>query len=152
MLKDQKELLSAFNAHEVRYLVVGGHAAIAYGVARLTKDLDVLIEPTEQNSVAVFSALAAFGAPLGGMSSSDFRDGPRSVVQFGQPPNRIDILQSIEGISFQEAWERRVIMQIDDTLTAPYLSLEQLIQNKEQVGRLSDLADVSELKKMRDLK
>jgi hypothetical protein len=141
MLKDQKELLSAFNAHEVRYLVVGGHAAIAYGV-----------EPTEQNSVAVFSALAAFGAPLGGISSSDFRDGPRSVVQFGQPPNRIDILQSIEGISFQEAWERRVIMQIDDTLTAPYLSLEQLIQNKEQVGRLSDLADVSELKKMRDLK
>src|ERR1700761_2525424 len=95
MLKDQKDLLSAFNAHNVEYIVVGGHAAIAYGVARLTKDLDVLIRADKENSLAVYAALAAFGAPMESLSPTDFCDDPNAVVQFGVPPNRIDILQGI---------------------------------------------------------
>jgi hypothetical protein len=152
MLKDQKELLAAFNAHGVEYVVVGGHAAIAYGVARLTKDLDILIRADEKNSAAVYAALAEFGAPVEQLSAADFRDNPDAVVQFGMPPGRIDILQGAEGISFEQAWDRRVDMQIDEKIVAHYLSVDDLIRNKELVGRPGDLADVDELRKIKGLK
>jgi hypothetical protein len=152
MLKDQKELLAALNSHEVEYVVIGGHAAIAYGVARLTKDLDILIRADEKNSVAVYEALAAFGAPMESLEPTDFRASPNSVVQFGVPPNRIDILQSMSGVSFDQAWRDHVDLQIDETIVAHYVSLDDLIRNKELVGRPGDLADVDELRKIRDLK
>ncbi len=152
MLKDQKELLAALNAQGVEYLVIGGHAAIAYGVARLTKDLDVLIRADKINSEAVYAALAAFGAPVESLAPADFRDSPDSIVQFGMSPNRVDILQSMEGVSFDEAWEDHIDLQIDETLTAHYVSVDHLIRNKELIGRPGDLADVDELRKIRGLK
>jgi hypothetical protein len=152
MLKGQKDLLSAFNAHNVEYVVVGGHAAIAYGVARLTKDLDILVRADEVNSSAVYMALAAFGAPIESLSPADFCDNPDAVVQFGVPPNRIDILQGIAGISFEQAWQNRVDLQIDETMVVHYLSLDDLIRNKELVARPGDLADADELRKIRNLK
>jgi hypothetical protein len=152
MLKDQKELLAALNAQGVEYLVIGGHAAIAYGVARLTKDLDVLIRADEINSEAVYAALTAFGAPLELLAPADFRDSPDSILQFGTSPNRVDILQSMEGVSFDEAWEDHIDLQIDETLTAHYVSVDHLIRNKELIGRPGDLADVEELRKIRGLK
>ena len=89
-------MLAALNDHGVEYVVVGGHAAIAYGVARLTKDLDVLVRPDEKNSEAVYAALAAFGAPVESLGPSDFRDNPDTFsVRFC--PNRVDILQSMGG-------------------------------------------------------
>lgn len=151
MLKDQKELLSVFNAHSVEYLVVGGHAAIAYGVARLTKDLDIWIRADESNSVKVFGALAAFGAPLQGMSAADFVGNANSVLQLGVVPNRIDILQSLSALNFDDAWLNRVEFPIDDVTVAYYLSLDDLLQNKQSVGRLRDIADIDELQKMRRL-
>jgi hypothetical protein len=152
MLKDQKELLAALNAHSVEYVVIGGHAAIAYGVARLTKDLDVLIRADEANSKAVYSALAAFGAPMESLSPADFCESPNTVVQFGVPPNRVDILQSMLGVSFDEAWEGHVDLQVDDAVVAHYVSMNDLIRNKELVGRPGDLADVDELRRIRGLK
>ena len=145
-------MLSAFNAHNVEYVIVGGHAAIAYGVARLTKDLDVLVRADKANSSAVYLALAAFGAPIKSLGPADFCDNPNAVVQFGVPPNRIDILQGIEGLSFEQAWQNHVDLQIDETMVVHYLSLDDLIRNKELVGRPGDLADVDELRKIRDLK
>jgi hypothetical protein len=152
MLKDQKELLAALNAHGVEYVVVGGHAAIAYGVARLTKDLDVLIRADEENSIAVYAALSEFGAPLQGLTARDFCDSPTSIIQFGVPPGRIDILQEIEGVSFDEAWADRVDKNIDEDVIAHYISAENLIRNKEIVGRPGDLADVDEIRSTRGLK
>ena len=152
MLKDQRELLSTFNDHNVDYVVVGGHAAIAYGVARLTKDLDVLVRADEANSSAVYAALAAFGAPMESLSPGDFHNNPNAVVQFGVPPNRIDILQGIAGVSFEQAWQNHVDLRIDETMVVHYLSIDDLIRNKELVGRPGDLADVDELRKIRDLK
>ncbi len=152
MLKDQKELLSAFNAHGVEYLVVGGHAAIAFGVAKLTKDLDVLVRTDEPNSRAVYAALADFGASIQSLSPADFRDAPTSIIQFGVPPNPIDILQSIEGVSFEEGWRNHIDAEIEDGLMVHYLSMDDLIHNKEVVGRPGDLADVDELRKIRNLK
>jgi Nucleotidyl transferase of unknown function (DUF2204) len=152
MLKDQKELLAALNAQGVEYVVIGGHAAIAYGVARLTKDLDVLIRANETNSEAVYAALTEFGAPVDSLTPADFCDNPNSILQLGMYPNRVDILQSMEGVSFDEAWRDHVDLQIDETVTAHYVSVEHLIRNKELVGRPGDLADVAVLRKIKGLK
>jgi hypothetical protein len=151
MLKDQKDLLSAFNEHGVEYVVVGGHAVSAYGFSRMTKDMDVLIRSTPENAEKVFRALQAFGAPLSSYKISDFHDQPRAVIQFGVPPARIDILQSIEGVADADIWSTLSEFSIEGEMKAPFLSLENLIRNKQQVGRPSDLADVHELKKVNNL-
>jgi hypothetical protein len=106
MPKDLKELLRAFNDHEVKYLVVGGYAFGVHAEPRATKDLDLFIGSDKENSEAVFHALAQYGAPLDSLSPADFRDG--TVFQIGQPPGRIDLLQHIDGVSFEEAWENRM--------------------------------------------
>lgn len=151
MLKDQRALLSAFNEHGVKYLVVGGQAVIAYGVPRLTKDLDVLIRADAANSEAVYRALASFGAPLSSMSAADFRDSPETVFQFGVEPNRVDILQSIPGVEFDEHGRRGLILR-SMTLLWRTFDREQLIQNKLACGRLQDLADAEQLQKMKGIR
>jgi hypothetical protein len=98
MPEDLKELLRAFNDHAVKYLIVGGYAFGVHAEPRATKDLDIFIRSDEENSKAVFSALAQYGAPLGDLCPSDFRDG--TTFQIGQPPTRIDILQHIDGVTF----------------------------------------------------
>ena len=152
MLKDQRDLLRALNAHNAEYLIVGGHASIAYGVARLTGDMDVWVRRSEENSLRVFRALAAFGAPLQGLSPQDFNSKETDYFQFGLIPARIDVLQGIEGVRFDSAWSRRVEMKVEEGLIAPYLSIDDLLHNKSAVGRPKDLADVAELRKIQKLK
>ncbi len=149
MLKDQKDLLSALNDHGVEYVVVGGQAVNAHGVPRLTKDLDIFIRSSELNSEAVFRALAQFGAPIQEYAPADFRDHPKSIFQFGIQPNRIDLLQSIGSLDFEQAWQRRVVKPVDDHVSAPFISAEDLIQNKLETGRLQDLADAEQLQSLR---
>jgi hypothetical protein len=145
MAQDLKELLSALNDHNVKYLVVGGYAVGVYAEPRATKDLDVFIRADTQNSEAVFRALSAYGAPLAGYTPADFNDGG-SWFQMGQPPFRIDILQHIDSIDFDEAWDDRVETIIDGDLPAHVISREHLIQNKLACGRPRDLLDVEELR------
>ena len=149
MLKDQKDLLFALNEHGVEYLVVGGQAVNAYGVPRATKDVDILIRSSPENSQAVYAALAAFGAPVRDFTPDDFRDQPDAIFQFGVEPNRIDILQNIGSLDFEQAWRRRVLKQVDESLTVPFLSVEDLIENKLETGRLQDLADADRLQMIR---
>lgn len=149
MLKDQIELLRAFNDHGVRYLTVGGHAVGIHSEPRGTKDLDVFIASDRDNSEAVFRALAAFGAPLSGMSSEDFREHPESVFQLGVPPARVDIMQAIAGVSFEQAWPKRVHGWANPDTPMTVISRDDLIANKEAVGRLQDLADVEKIQKAR---
>ena len=146
MLKDQRDILAAFNAHGVKYLVIGGHAVSIHADPRGTKDLDVFIKADEENSKAVFAALTEFGAPVGGMTPADFNDKPTSVFQMGVQPGRVDILQGIAGVSFDEAWESRVEKLLDGQTPAHVISREHLIQNKLAVGRFQDLADVEKLR------
>jgi hypothetical protein len=141
--KDLKELLRAFNEQKVKYLVVGGYAFGVYAEPRATKDLDLFIQADEKNSKAVFRALAEYGAPLAGFSSSDFRDG--TSFQIGQPPARIDLLQSIDGVTFEDAWEHRIEGLIDAETPTIVISKEDLIKNKLATGRERDLLDVKEL-------
>jgi uncharacterized nucleotidyltransferase DUF6036 len=146
MLKDQRDLLAALNAHNVKYLVVGGHAVSIHAEPRGTKDLDVFIKADVENSNAVFAALAEYGAPLDGMAPADFNDKPTTVFQLGVEPGRIDILQGIAGVPFDDAWENRVEKLFDGKTPAHVISRQHLIQNKLAVGRLQDLADVEKLR------
>lgn len=142
MPNDLKELLRAFNAHGVKYLIVGGYAYGVYAEPRATKDLDIFIASEEANSKAVFRALLDFGAPLSGLSPADFTDG--STFQIGQPPARIDLLQRIDGISFDEAWKNRLEGSIGD-LPVIVISRKDLIRNKVASGREQDVLDAKKL-------
>jgi hypothetical protein len=137
---DLKELLLAFNAHGVKYLVVGGYAVGVYAEPRATKDLDLFIRPDRINAEIVHRALAAYGAPLQGITPSDFFSDPHSVFQIGQPPIRIDILQQIDGVTFDDAWSNRIEAEVGG-ISAHVISADDLIRNKLASGRLQDLAD-----------
>jgi Nucleotidyltransferase of unknown function (DUF6036) len=149
MFQDFKELLSAFNAHQVRYLIVGGYAVSFHAEPRATKDLDVLISADAENSRAVYAALAKFGAPVEGLKAKDFTE-PGNFFRMGTPPVMVDIMPKISGVEFEDAWARRVNVAIDDTLTAPFISRQDLLAAKLSAGRPQDLADVAALGDIED--
>jgi len=104
--------LSAFHVHSVKYLIVGGYAVSLHGQPRATKDLDLFIKADPTNAKAAYAALAAFGAPLAGLSAGDLAD-PSQFIRFGREPAAVDILPGIDGVDFDAAWERRVEGVID---------------------------------------
>jgi ribosomal protein L7/L12 len=142
---DHVALLSAFNEHKVRYLVVGGYAVGFHSEPRATKDLDVYIRVDEENSHAVFRALASFGAPLSGLSPADFNDG-KSFFIMGFPPERIDVLQEIDGVTFDECWASRITAIVNSNLEIPVISAQHLVANKLAAGRPRDLLDVEDIR------
>ncbi|MGA2571979.1 MAG: nucleotidyl transferase AbiEii/AbiGii toxin family protein [Terracidiphilus sp.] len=144
MPKDFKDLLRALNANAAEYLIVGGYALAVHLIPRMTKDLDLFIRSDPENAKAVFRALAQFGAPLEGMTEADFVDG--TIFQIGQEPDRIDILQRIDGVSFDEAWANRIEGAVDGEVPASVISRDDLIRNKLASGREQDLLDVKKLR------
>ncbi|HMO18901.1 MAG TPA: hypothetical protein PKA63_12590 [Oligoflexia bacterium] len=143
---DMIDLIKIFNKYDIEYLVVGGHAVNAYTEPRATKYIDLWINPTSLNAKKVFLALGEFGAPLSGMSEVDFTD-EESFFIIGIKPNRIDILQKIPGLTFNQAWTNKKIFILSD-VEANFLSLEDLIIAKVTAGRPQDLADVAKLRKV----
>ena len=107
MFQDFNELLSIFNAHSVKYLVVGGYAVSFHAQPRATKDIDLLIQPAADNAKAVYAALAKFGAPMEGLTPQDFTQRGK-FFRMGREPVAVDILTEIDGVDFDRAWERRV--------------------------------------------
>lgn len=148
MYPDFKELLSTLNAHKVEYLIVGGVAVGYHSQPRATKDLDIFIRPDAQNAQATYTALVAFGAPLKDQTPNDLLD-PSGFFRMGHPPVMIEILSSIEGVNFEDAWRRRVEVVVDSEkgLSAFIVSREDLITTKLAVGRPQDLADVDAIRK-----
>ena len=143
MNSDFKELLNTFNEHEVKYLIVGGHAVMFYSEPRYTKDLDLWVEASAENATRVFRALARFGAPLSGVSEADFAT-EGFFYQIGRPPVRVDILMSIDGVSFAEAWPQRQPGLLAGVQTW-YIGRHELIRNKRASGRHIDLHDAEQL-------
>lgn len=140
MSPDFRDLLCAFNAHGVEYLVVDAHALAAHGHVRATKDLDVWVRPDPDNARRVLSALADFGAPVADLSEADLSE-PGLILQIGVAPLRIDILTAIDGVEFSAAWPARVVARFAGA-DVPVLSREHLLQNKRASGRTQDLADI----------
>ena len=143
--QDFKELLSILAKHEVRYLIIGGYAVMKYTEPRWTKDLDLLIAIDLENARAVFAALKEFGAPLSGLSAEDFTDAG-SFYQMGRPPLRVDVMMSIPGITFEEAWGNKEAVAIAGT-SAFFMSREDLMRAKQATSRPQDLIDLENLKK-----
>jgi len=143
MNPDFRELLLAFNATNVKYLIVGAHALAVYGHVRATKDLDVWIKPASDNAEKVFAALTAFGASLSGLSRDDLSS-EGTVFQIGLPPIRIDLITTIDGVEFDDAWPERYQTMFGDVPTS-VISRKHLITNKKTTARLQDLADVEQL-------
>ena len=149
MNRDFRELLKTFNEHAVKYLIVCGYAVMKYSEPRFTKDLDIWIEASPENGKNVFQALKTFGSPLEGLTANDFaQDG---FYQMGRPPVRVDILMSVSGIEFKNAWTNRVETDFDG-VPAYFIGLADLIENKKASGRLQDLADIEKVSLSRDSK
>lgn len=145
MNRDYLDMLDALSAAGAEFLVVGAHAVAVHATPRATGDLDVWVRPTPDNARRVWRALVAFGAPLDDLSEADLTT-PGVVYQIGRAPNRIDLLTSITGVDFQQAWEHRVTADLDGR-AIPILGKDELIVNKKAVGRLRDLADVEDLER-----
>ena len=142
--QDLREFIALLNSHDVEFLVVGGHAVAFHGHPRFTGDIDFLIRPSVQSATRVLNALRAFGFSDLSLSVEDFvKTG--NVVQLGRPPNRIDLLTSISGVDFDDAWSSRVQAELDG-LAVCFLGWQSLIENKQASGRPKDLADVAKLK------
>jgi len=140
---DFTELLALFNAHHVEYMVVGGYALAFHGAPRFTGDLDLLVKPDTANAQRILAALEAFGFALVGLTPSDFEH-PDQVVQLGAPPVRIDLITSITGVSWDEAFAGRTAGRYGD-LPVDYIGREQFIANKRATGRQKDVADLEVL-------
>lgn len=141
MDENLKELLSAFNANHVKYVVIGGYAVFLHAQPRMTKDLDVFIESSPENALATFKALAEFGAPLEKFTIADFADG-KTIGRFGVPPICVEVIQRIDGVDFATVYANSILVMIDEDLPARYISAEDLIRNKLASGRPQDIADV----------
>jgi len=148
MNEKQISLLAAFAAAGVEFAVVGGLAVNAHGYTRATHDLDIFIRPTEENARAAFGALLALGVPLEGLGPADLLDDEENL-RFGPEEDHIDILASIGAMSFDQVWRNRVEAVVGG-VPVPFISKADLIENKRQVGRLRDLADVDELEQIPD--
>jgi Nucleotidyltransferase of unknown function (DUF6036) len=148
MYQDYKDLLSAFQSHGVKYLVVGGFAVIYHSQPRFTKDMDLFIKADSDNAKATYAALAEFGVPLEGIIPEDFTD-RNSFFRFGREPKGFDILPAIPGVDFDAAWKRRVETVIDAPagLKANFISADDLIASKLASGRPQDLADAHAIRK-----
>ena len=148
MNSDFKDLLKTFNEAGVKYLVVGGWAYIEHVEPRYTKDLDVWIERSDENADRVMGALREFGAPLRELTHEDLTTAG-TFFQIGLPPNRIDIITQLEEMDFASCWERRKTVLLGD-LSVEYISIDDLIENKERTGRPHDIADAEHLRTARE--
>ena len=140
---DFKELCALFNAHDVAYLIVGGYALAYHGSPRYTGDMDILIRPDVENARRILAALAEFGFGSLGLEIEDFSTEGR-VAQFGVPPVRVDILTSITGVSWEEAFSSPESGTYGG-IPVHYISRAHFIRNKRAMGRKKDLADIEAL-------
>ncbi|MEI6239516.1 MAG: hypothetical protein WCR51_03940 [Planctomycetia bacterium] len=146
MNRDFAEMLNALSAEGAEVLVVGAYAVAGHGLPRATGDIDLWVRPTPENAARVWRALERFGAPRSRLTPASFTE-PDIVYQIGLPPNRIDILTTIDGVAFADAWAERVIRTVDG-VTFPMISKHHLLANKRATGRPQDLADVARLEEM----
>ncbi len=140
---DFREFLSLLNANRVDYLLVGGYAVGLHGYPRATIDLDVWVRATADNAGRIIDALHAFGFDTPSLEPRLFLD-PRSIVRFGVPPFRIEVMTSIDGVTYGECRARGVEFDIDG-LRVPVIALDDLRVNKRAAGRHKDLADLDNL-------
>jgi len=138
-----KDILSILSEKKVKFLLVGAYAMAVHGYPRSTMDIDLLVMPNAENALLVLQALVDFGAPTEDISVDDLQK-EGLIFQIGVAPCRIDILTSIDGIKFEDAFARSEIVEIEG-ISVHVLSIPDLIKNKRATGRTKDLADAEML-------
>ena len=140
---DFKDMLLALSDARIDFLLVGAYAVAAHGHPRATGDLDLWVRPDAETAPKVYRVLADFGAPLHDLTVDDLAT-PGMVFQIGVEPSRIDILTAITGVAFDDAWENRLFIELDD-IKLNVIGRDDLIVNKRASGRPKDIADAETL-------
>ncbi|MEW5853809.1 MAG: nucleotidyl transferase AbiEii/AbiGii toxin family protein [Myxococcota bacterium] len=144
--KDFREFIQLFHSMGVEYVLVGGYAVACHGFPRFTGDIDFFVRSTRHNAERIKRALDAFGFADTGLTLKDISS-PGTIVQLGIPPNRIDIITEIDGVTFDEAWATRQTVNLGG-VDVQVVSADVLLKNKRASGRPKDLLDVVELEKV----
>jgi hypothetical protein len=142
---DIREFIALCLSQKVEFLLVGGYALAFHGAPRFTEDIDFMVLVSTENADKLDKVLRDFGFGGAGISRDDFLEVDQ-VIQLGRAPNRIDLLTGISGVTWQEAWKSRSIVDLDG-LEIPLIGRDELIKNKEATGRPQDVADVARLNK-----
>ncbi len=140
---DFRELLELFNKHQVEFLLVGGYALAFHGAPRYTGDMDIFVHASSLNAKRIMAALDEFGFGSVGLALEDFQK-ENMVIQLGVPPVRVDIVTSLTGISWDDAYANRAYGKYGD-VSVSYIGREQFISNRRAIGRQKDLADLEAL-------
>lgn len=141
--KDYKEFIELLIARNVEYIVVGGHSVIANGYVRSTQDLDIWFRPSLENVDQILKCLVDFGVGSLGINASDLLLQGR-IVQIGVAPVRIDLVNEIDGVGFDDGYINRVVKEVYG-MKVNFLSYDDLIKNKRASGRNKDLNDIENL-------
>ena len=148
MNQDYKDMLSCLRDEAVEFLIVGAYALAAHGYVRATGDIDIWVRNSPENAQRIMRALKKFGAPMQNLKAEDFTS-PDLILQLGVVPCRIDLITSIDGITFDEAWGNHVEVQVAG-LAIAVLSKVDLLKNKTAAGRDKDRGDIAWLLKHQD--
>jgi len=154
--KDTQEFCRILGKNKVKYVIVGGEAVIYYGYARLTGDVDFFYDLSKENAMKLHNALHEFWhGDIPGLSRLEELMEPGTILQFGAPPNRIDLINSIDRVSFKEAWESGATATLNlkgKAIEIYFIGLDELIKNKEAMKRPKDLEDLKYLLGAREQK
>ena len=150
--QDVQDFLFLLYTNKVKYLIVGGEAVIHYGHARLTGDIDIFYDISKNNVNNIFEMLTQFwSGDIPSIKSQDELRQAGLIIQFGIPPNRIDLINKISGVSFQKAWANKEAFPIkihQKQIHIYYIGIKELVKNKESVGRFKDMDDLRFLRKV----
>lgn len=141
--EDYRDMLRILSENDARFLLVGAYAMSVYGFPRATGDFDIWVEATPENSKKIYASIGEFGGSRIEISELTFSE-EGIIFQIGVVPRRIDIITSIDGVRFQDAYENRTIVEIDG-LHIPCISKDDLIQNKRSTQREKDKLDAAYL-------
>ena len=142
--QDFREFIELLIKNKAEYLVVGGYAVGIHGHPRYTGDLDIWLNATPPNAERILKSVNEFGFSSFKLTQADFTK-PGNVIQLGYPPLRIDLLTEIDGVTFNECFNNRKEVELDN-LTVNFIGYHDLLKNKEKSGRPRDMDDLDRLK------
>jgi hypothetical protein len=145
---DFDEFCASLIDHRVEFVIVGAHALAFHGAPRFTGDLDVFVNPTEENARRLIAAISAFGFPTDAFTAADIVGG-RKVIEMGIAPVQIHVMSHIDGVNWATVWDTHVVGPFG-ARQLPFIGREAFLRNKRASGRPKDLADIEALREQRD--
>jgi len=142
---DFRDFLEALRQNNVRYVLVGGYSVILHGYSRTTGDLDIWVEKTPANYAQLVLAFRQFGMPMFDMTADNFLYRSEfDVFTFGRPPVAIDIMTTVKGLAFTEAYAQASDTEVEG-LTIRLIHYQHLLEAKRAAGRPRDQNDLDNL-------